>query len=300
MQISRQQKAYLYAGCAVLLWSTVATAFKLSLAHMSPLQLLLWADIASILCLGGILAATGRFRLFRGYTAGDLAGAAALGILNPFLYYVVLFFAYDLLPAQEAQPLNYTWAITLTILSIPLLGHKVSGRELAGILVSYFGVVIISTHGRPFSLEFSNLGGVALALGSTVIWALYWIYNTRSKIDPVCALFLNFAVALPFIFLACMIFSDIRPPSVPGLAGAVYVGFFEMGIAFVLWLQALRHTRSAAKISSLIFFSPFLSLVFIHHIAKEPILASTVAGLVFIVAGNALQKTGRKAASDSC
>ena len=293
MIVSGQQKAYLYAGATVLLWSTVATAFKLSLAHMSPLQLLLWANIASLICLGAIMAATGRFLLLRGCAAGDLAGAAALGILNPFLYYVILFFAYDLLPAQEAQPLNYTWAITLTLLSIPLLGHRVSGRELAGILVSYFGVVIISTHGRPFSLEFSNVGGVGLALGSTVIWALYWIYNTRSKIDPVCALFLNFAFALPFIFSACMIFSDIRPPSFPGLAGAFYVGFFEMGIAFVLWLQALRHTRSAAKISSLIFFSPFLSLVFIHHIAREPILVSTVAGLVFIVAGNILQKTGR-------
>lgn len=294
MQISGQQKAYLYAGVTVLLWSTVATAFKLSLAHMSPLELLLWADIASILCLAMIVAATGRLRLMRGYPARELAGVAALGVLNPFLYYVVLFFAYDLLPAQEAQPLNYTWAITLTLLSIPLLGHRVSGRELAGILVSYSGVVIIATHGRPFSLEFSNIGGVALALGSTVIWALYWIYNTRSKIDPVCALFLNFTFALPFIFTACLIFSGIRPPSAPGLAGAFYVGFFEMGIAFVLWLQALRHTRSAAKISSLIFFSPFLSLVFIHHIAKEPILVSTVAGLVFIVAGNVLQKTGRK------
>ena len=300
MQISRQQKAYIYAGSTVLLWSTVATAFKLSLAHMSPLQLLLWADIASILCLAMIVAATGRFRLLRGYSARDLAGAAALGVLNPFLYYVVLFFAYDLLPAQEAQPLNYTWAITLTLLSIPLLGHRVGGRELAGILVSYFGVVIIATHGRPFSLEFSNIGGVALALGSTVIWALYWIYNTRSKIDPVCALLLNFTFAFPFIFTACFIFSGIRPPSAPGLAGAFYVGFFEMGIAFVLWLQALRHTRSAAKISSLIFFSPFLSLVFIHHIAKEPILVSTVAGLVFIVAGNVLQKTGRKTGIYSC
>jgi hypothetical protein len=43
LPLTRQQKAYLYAGAAVLLWSTVASAFKLSLRHFHPLQLLLGA-----------------------------------------------------------------------------------------------------------------------------------------------------------------------------------------------------------------------------------------------------------------
>ena len=33
--MDRQTKAYLYAGATVLLWSTVASAFKLTLAHLS-------------------------------------------------------------------------------------------------------------------------------------------------------------------------------------------------------------------------------------------------------------------------
>ena len=32
------------------------------------------------------------------------------GLLNPCLYYLVLFKAYELLPAQQAQALNYSWA----------------------------------------------------------------------------------------------------------------------------------------------------------------------------------------------
>ncbi len=291
-QLTHQQKAYILAGITVLIWSTVASAFKLSLRHMTPLQLLLWADIFSIICLFCILVIQKKLHCLWGYSRKDLVHGIALGFLNPFLYYVVLFAAYDLLPAQEAQPLNYTWAITLTLLSVPLLNHKIRWRDAAAIGISYFGVIIISTRGNPLSLQFSNTAGVALALGSTLIWALYWIYNTKSAVDPVAGLFLNFISALPFILCACFLFSTPLPASWKGLAGALYVGFFEMGIAFVLWLSAMKLTASAARISTLIFFSPFLSLVFINFFVGETIRMSTVLGLVCIVAGNGLQQMG--------
>lgn len=291
--MNRQQKAYAYAMGAVLLWSTVASAFKLSLRSMSPLQLLLWADVASIICLFIILAAQKKLHLVRGMDRRALLRSACLGVLNPFLYYVVLFAAYDLLPAQEAQPLNYTWAVTLTILSVPLLGHRVGLREWVAIFVSYLGVVVISTRGEVLSLSFSSGPGVALALGSTIIWALYWIFNAKDSVDPVAGLLMNFIFGFTWILGACLLFSSPAPGSLAGLGGAVYVGVFEMGAAFVFWLKALRLTKSAAKISTLIFFSPFLSLIFIHFLVGEDIRISTIIGLIFIVAGNVIQQTSK-------
>ena len=44
-----QRKAYLYGLVTVLLWSTVASAFKLSLRHLDVAQLLLYASGVSIL-----------------------------------------------------------------------------------------------------------------------------------------------------------------------------------------------------------------------------------------------------------
>lgn len=288
--MDNQKKAYIYGCATVFIWSTVASAFKISLRHLDPVQLLLCADIVSVITLFAILALRKELNFLRTYTQKDLLFCAGMGILNPFLYYVILFKAYDLLPAQEAQPLNYTWAITLTILSIPLLKQKVGLKDFIAIFISYFGVVIISTHGEPFSLRFSSVPGVLLALGSTIIWALYWIYNTRDTHNPVASLFLNFLFGFPFILLTTLIFSGLPRLSIPGLLGSVYVGMFEMGITFVLWLNALRLSDSAAKVGTLIFFSPFLSLIFIHFLVGEEIMPSTVAGLVFIIAGNAIQK----------
>lgn len=42
-----------------------------------------------------------------------------------------------------------------------------------------------------------------------------------------------------------------------GVLGAAYVGLFEMGICFVMWLMAMKLTNNTARISNLIFLSLF-------------------------------------------
>ena len=285
-----QAQAYAFAGAAVFLWSTVASAFKLSLRWLDPLQLLLYANAVSVVVLASVLAVQGRLHRVLHYDRRDLLRLAGLGMLNPFLYYVVLFRAYDLLPAQQAQPLNYTWAITLALLSVPLLGQRLETKALAALLVSYLGVVIIATEGHVLALQFSSVSGVLLALGSTVIWALYWIYKTRDGGDPVAGLFVGFCFSLPLVVVTTAIFSRVMPDAWPGLLGAAYVGTFEMGLTFVLWLQALKRSSTTAKVGNLIFLSPFLSLVFIHFLLGETIVPATYIGLVFIVLGNVIQQ----------
>ena len=56
-----QRRAYLYGLAAVLCWSTVATAFKLSLAYLTPAQLVLSASLVSWLFLGTVLVVSGKF-----------------------------------------------------------------------------------------------------------------------------------------------------------------------------------------------------------------------------------------------
>jgi len=63
-----------------------------------------------------------------------------------------------------------------------------------------------------------------------------------------------------------------------------------MGIAYVVWLKALRFSRTAARVSNFIYLVPFLSLMMIHFTVGEEILLSTVVGLVLIVAGIMIQQ----------
>ena len=213
-----------------------------------------------------------------------------MGIINPFLYYVVLFKAYDILPAQEAQAINYTWALMLTYLSFVFLKQKILLNDIIAGIICYFGVLIISTKGEPFSLNFSDLNGVFLALFSTILWSMYWILNTKEKVNALIGLFSNFIVSLPIITIFFYLTQPLQTPSLAGLSAAIYVGIFEMGLTFLFWLKAMQSAISTAKIANMIFISPFLSLVFIYFIVGEKIYISTIIGLTTIILGLIIQQ----------
>ncbi len=290
--MERQRQAYVYAIFVVMLWATVASAFKLSLRYVDAFQLVLYSSLTSLMILFLILAFQRKLRLVRLCSREDIMRSALLGFLNPFLYYLVLFGAYSLLQAQEAQPLNQTWIILLPLLSIIILGQKIGAKSILALVIGFVGVLIISTQGDILGLRFTNVVGVALALGSAVIWSLFWIYNVKDGRDEVVKLFLNFAFGFVFILVATLIFSNVAVSDMNGILGSVYVGAFEMGITFVLWLRALSLSETTAKVSSLIYLVPFISLVIIHFTVGEDILVSTIVGLVFIVAGIIIQQYG--------
>ncbi|MDI9244815.1 DMT family transporter [Marinobacter sp. CHS3-4] len=292
--MANQKQAMLFGLGTVLLWSTVATAFKLSLNGLSPVQMLLIACTASVVVMGLILVILGRWHLVFSLSRYQYVQSVGMGLINPCLYYFLLFGAFDRLPAQEAQPLNYTWALVLAYMSVPFLGQRLRAADIVAGLICYSGVVVIATRGDVLSLTFSDPLGVAYAIGSTVVWASYWIIATRDERDPIVGLFLNFLCGLPFIAVACGLTDGFDFSLNLSLGAAVYVGVFEMGIAFVLWSFAMKKAENTSRVSNLIFISPFLSLVFIYFILGEIILPSTYVGLVLIVAGLWVQQLKAK------
>lgn len=292
--MEKQTRSYIFAALAILAWSTVSTAFKLSLQHFTPIGLLLFSSFIATVFLA-LYNAISAPRAFRKLPANCLKSIPA-GLLNPFLYYVILFTAYSRLRAQEAQALNYTWAIVLSLFSVFLLKEKFRLKDLLMLLLSFLGVMIISTKGQIHKLHFDDGLGTALALGSSVLWALYWIVNLRDKREGTVKLLYNFL--LGFILILVFVLISRAPLLLPEaiihkalLAGA-WVGIFEMGLTFVLWLKALELTQNTAKISNLVFITPFLSLLLIKTILGESIHPATIVGLSLIVASNLIQKSG--------
>ena len=288
--MTRDRQALLYGLGAVLAWSTVATAFKLGLRHLSPAQLLLYASLSSLLVLSGILRIQHRLGEVPAAFRQHWRRSLLLGALNPFLYYLVLFQAYARLPAQEAQAINYTWALTLSLLAVPMRKQGLRTMDMLAAVLCYVGVLVIATRGALSSVHFSSPAGVALALASTLLWAIYWILNTNDPREPVIGLSLNFACSLPLIIGWSGLTGQLQPVAWQGVLAASYVGIFEMGITFVLWLYALRLTSSTVRIANLIFLSPLISLLLIHFVLQEPLYPSTGLGLALILTGLALQK----------
>ncbi|PKP48749.1 MAG: EamA family transporter [Bacteroidetes bacterium HGW-Bacteroidetes-1] len=288
--MKNQRKAYLFALLSVAFWSTMSTAFKLSLGFIAFDLLLFWSVLFAIAILGFILVFQGRLNELKHQSKQEIARSALMGLLNPFGYYLILFKAYELLQAQEAGVLNYTWPIVLVVLSVPFLGQRIGWMGFIAIFLSFAGLVVISTKGKLSGLEFTNPPGVALAVGSAFLWALYWIINMRDKREALSKIFINMLFGGAYITLYMLLFSSITIPVPKALLGAIYIGSFEMGITFVFWLLALKYSTNTAKVSNLIFLSPFIALFFIRIFVGEQILLSTIIGLVLIVGGILLQQ----------
>ena len=198
--MNRSRLSYIYAGTAILFWATIPTAFKICLGEMSVLHMLSIASVTSALALLGILLVEKKTSLLRLSSPSDLLKSAILGLMNPFIYYLILLRAYQLLPAQVAQPLNMIWPIILVFLSVPILRQKIAARSFIALFISFLGVYIISSQGNLFSHNQADTKGVLLATGSSVFWALYFILNMKDRRDEAVKLFFKLRVR---IVLSC-------------------------------------------------------------------------------------------------
>lgn len=280
----------LFGFSAVLLWSTVATAFKIALRSWHFGWLVFGASLVSTLILGVLIVLQKKTLLFLSQKKSDWWNSILCGFLNPFLYYLVLLKAYSVLPAQQAMTLNYVWPLVLSVLAIPFLKQKLYPKAFIALLISFSGIVCISSGGNIAHFHFTNTLGISLALGSSLIWAIYWLLNMKSQRDVTVKLFTNFITGTLFSAMALWFFPFPQMVSINSILSVSYVGFFEMGITFFLWLKALQLSSRAASISQLIFISPFLSLFWIQLVVGEKILFTTWIGLILIISGILLQQ----------
>ena len=279
----RQRQAVLLTLLVILFWGTAASAFKIALRQVSPYTLLVCAAAVSTCALLLILLGRDQLGQLRTLPRPVLLRAALLGLLNPFLYYLVLFTAYSLLPGQIAMALNYGWPLVLTLLSVPILGQRLSRGQLAAVVVSFVGAVLIATRGQLTHFGGLSGTGLLLAAGSTLVWALFWLGNARIGADPVVKLFVGFCTGLIVAVVCSPLFGGLVLPPPAAWPALVYIGLFEMGITFVLWLSALQLATTTARITNLVYLTPFLSLCFLRLVIGEPIHPATAAGLALIV-----------------
>ncbi|MDE5813133.1 MAG: DMT family transporter [Muribaculaceae bacterium] len=278
-------KSIVLGGTAVLSWATVATAFKIALRSLSVFDMLLVATVTATVIYGLMMSIEGKWSRLKRMPRRLVWEAMGLGVVNPVVYYLVLFQAYDMLPAQVAQPVNYAWPIVLLVL-LAIFNHEpIPGRKYMGMAISVCGVVCISLGGGGLEGAVS-VSGVLMALLSAVLRASYWMLNNRlrDKIDTTVSLFLGFAAGSAVLLLAACVVG-VHVDSTAGLLSGIYIGCFEMGIPFLTFGMALRLTKNPALVNQMCYLSPFLSLFLIAMVLWEKIAPATYAGLALIVAG---------------
>ena len=285
LRMKENNKALLFTVIAVASWSTVASAFKIGLRYYGYFELILASAVTAMLIFAGVVTFQKKWPLLRRLTLKELGSYAFTGLLNPAIYYLILFKSYDLLPAQIAQPINYFWPILLALLLAVIEKKPIPLFKFIGMTISFGGVVLISVGTEGIAGVELSKPGILLAFFSAFLWASFWIVNRRNKnVDSILGLFLSFMFGSVYLSLATLVV-PVSMGSLQGVLSAIYVGLFEMAVPFIFFGLALQKTTNPALTNQLCYLSPFISLFLIHAVLGETIYFTTYMGLFLIVFG---------------
>jgi drug/metabolite transporter (DMT)-like permease len=251
-----------------------------------------YSFIFSILGLLTIIIAQGKSGLLKEYKARDFVRMAYMGTLGCYLYNIFLFGAISHAPAQEAFIVNYLWPIMVVIFAILILKEKLTYKKLLGLILSFIGVYFVATKGRLLHFTFSNAKGDILAILGAVSYGLFSVLGKKHKYETLTSMLLYYCFGFILVLITVFAFSSVPEVSLTQLAGLAWLGIMTNALAYVFWFKSLEY-GDTARMANIIFLTPFLSLVFIFFLVGEPILTSSIMGLVLIVSGIVIQESGK-------
>lgn len=285
-------KAYLFAFGSIFLWASTAAVIKLLLTGLDSLQILFYASLFAFPFLFLVAFFQKRLGQIREYKTNDYVWFAGMGFVGVFVYYLGLYLALSFLSAQEAFIINYLWPVFIVIFAIPLLKESMTFRKTLAILLSFFGVVIVATNGNVGSIELQSPLGVFLAILAAASYGLFSVLGKKREYDRFISMAFYYLFTFLYSLIALLVIGTIPTISLLQIAGLLWVGIGTSGLAFAFWFLALKY-GDTAKISNLAFLTPFLSLVYIYFLLNEPILISSLIGLVLIMSGILIQNFKR-------
>ena len=168
--------------------------------------------------------------------------------------------------------------------------ERTTASQIAGMLISLAGIVIIMTAGEPARLlELELHGGDAWIIAAIPAWALYSVLLKRrpAELGGVAFFFvitlIGVAMLAPF-FIAQTI---VAPPRIPGVEGALavlYLGVAASVVSFIFWNRGVALVGANAAgftLHLLPAFGAVLAIIFLG----EAFRAFHAVGIVTILAG---------------
>lgn len=287
------KRSYIYAGAAILMWSTMPTISKLLLGEMDSYKVLCSGMLLATVAMLIINLCSKKWKLMRSYRFVDYLKMAAIGLPGISLYYGFYYMGADRLPASQAFIVNYLWPIMSILFACIILKEKMTVRKMIAIVLSFLGVFTVA--GKDLvQFNASSVVGIVFCFGAAVVYGLYTALNKKSNYDKQISMTVACFTAFLFSLVIVLIRGENLLLSWAQLPGMVWNGVFTIALANLLWALALQGGNTA-KISNLAYITPFLSLVWTFFILKEPIDPISVLGLCLIVVGIFIQlKDGKK------
>lgn len=288
------KKSYVYAGISIFIWSTIATVAKLLLGQLSNFQVLFVSCFFAFMFLLIVNIITGDIKKLKEYRFKDFLITTLVGLPGTFLYQLFYYSGTARMPASQAFIVNYLWPIMGVVFAIIILREKLSLRKVIAILMSFLGVVVVTSRDLAHFDKSIIIGVIFCILGAVsygAFTALTQLTSYDKKISSMIYYFNTFLLTGLWIFIT----KDTFTLGALSLVGLAYNGIFCLAVGTTCWALALENGKTA-NIANLAYITPFLSLIWISVFLKEQIRYEMLIGLLLIILGIFIQlKRGNRA-----
>jgi drug/metabolite transporter (DMT)-like permease len=270
---------------AVVMWGVSFITTKIALEEIAPLTIIfLRLILASVLLAVLAIYSKKSFAL----NWNNHGGIFILALIAAFHLWI------QVTGMQYTTAANTGWIIGTAPIFMAIVGFIVFKESLSpirifGILLAFFGLLMLISKGEMSSIDFISNKGDFLILASAFTWSIYSAVNKRisltySPLLTVLFLFLMMAVIiLPFMINSVTI-QSVMTLSVKVWAAILFLGIFCSGIAYVLWAQALKEIDSV-RVGTFLYFEPFVTVFAAWLMLKEEITFVMILSGVIISIG---------------
>jgi drug/metabolite transporter (DMT)-like permease len=224
--------------------------------------------------------------------AGRRTWAAARGRVLPFVVvgaafsaipFSLISFASLTLPAGFGALLNASTPIFTALVSAAWIGHRLTGRVIAGMVVGVLAVFVL-VGWSPLPLGVGTLVAVAAALAASVSYAFAGTFVRRrlvgvSGIELATGQLVSGAlILLPFAVLS-------GPPGdvgTDGLVALLGVATLSTALAWPLFFRVLSHTTPTAA-STVTFIVPAFGIAWGALVLAEPVGPELILGFALVM-----------------
>ncbi len=280
--------AFLLLALANLLWSGNWVVGRALRDIFDPVSLNFWRwAVATLVLLPFALPGLrGQGALIRRH-AGILLVLALFGVA---VFQSLVYRGLSTTTAVNAVLLNSSMPMFMLLCSWAVERERASARQVAGMLLSLAGILVILARGDPASLRHLELhAGDFWILLAMPVWGVYSVLLKRrpAELGGIGFLFLISAAGVLMLAPFAAFQALQSPPRWPGEAAALGVAYMGIGasvLAFFFWnrgVAAVGANAAGFTIHLLPAFGTVLAILFLG----ESVAGFHVAGIAMILAG---------------
>lgn len=269
----------------MLLWGMSFVWTAIALRYYEPISIIFMRLSISTIFLFVSLKLMGKFEKIQ---RSDYKLFIMSALFNPFLYFLGENYGIKLTSPTVSAVLIATIPLFAPILAFFMLREKLSILNIIGMLISFFGVIIMLLN-RSFSLEASPLGIAALllAVASAVAYSIF-LKKLSSRYSPIFIIAIQNLIGLT-LFLPVFLVFDFNhfitiKPSFEVISSIIALAVFCSSIAFILFTIATREI-GVSKTNIFANLIPVFTGVFSFFIIGEDLNSQKLIGISLVVGG---------------